>query len=81
MFGLEKQDKQEKKGFIFELERELSDPKKREEIKKRVDARVQEIKEVLRKGESKKEFERLGLILHGYTSLVQVISRFTPDKK
>lgn len=77
MFGLEGQKKQ-KKAFEFELEKELSDPKKHKELKGHVENRIQEIKRMLRDGENKKEFERLGLILHGYTSLLKVFSRFNP---
>lgn len=77
MFGLEGQ-KKEKKEFEFELEKELSDPKKHKELKTQVESRIQEIKKMLRDGENKKEFERLGLILQGYTSLLKVFSRFNP---
>lgn len=77
MFGLEGQ-KKDKKEFEFELEKELLDAKKHKELKQHVENRIQEIKKILRDGENKKEFERLGLILHGYTSLLKVFSRFNP---
>lgn len=77
MFGLEGQ-KKDKKEFEFELEKELLDAKKHKELKLHVENRIQEIKKILRDGENKKEFERLGLILHGYTSLLKVFSRFNP---
>ena len=77
MFGLEGQKKQ-KKEFEFELEKELMDPKKHKELKAHVENRIQEVKRILRDGENKKEFERFGLILHGYTSLLKVFSRFNP---
>ena len=57
------------------LEKELKDPKKRKEIKGHVEGRIQEIKKILRGGENKKDYERCGLILHGYTSLLKVMSR------
>jgi len=77
MFGLEggKKGKKDEK-FIFELERELSDPKKRADIKKRVEKRLQEIKDILREGENKVDFERFSLIMGGYSSILKVISRF-----
>jgi hypothetical protein len=78
MFGLEGHRKKKPDEFLFELEKELLDPKKHKEIKDKVESRIQEIKKILRDGENKKEFERFGLILHGYTSLLKVMSRFNP---
>lgn len=79
MFGLEGQQKKKKpEEFIFELEKELKSPTKRKEIKAKVEKRIQDIKRFLREGEKKKEFERFGLILHGYTSLLKVMSRINP---
>ena len=79
MFGLEDQKKKKKSAeFVFELEKELNDRKKYKEIQDRIEKRIQEIKAMLREGENKKEFEKFGLILHGYTSLQKVMSRFTP---
>jgi len=78
MFGLEDQRKKKPEDFVFELEKELMDPAKHKEIKAKVESRIQEVKKILRDGENKKEFERFGLILHGYTSLLKVMSRFNP---
>jgi hypothetical protein len=78
MFGLENQRKKKPEEFVFELEKELLDPKKHKAIKEKIEDRIQEIKKILRDGENKKEFERFGLILHGYTSLLKVMSRFNP---
>lgn len=77
MFGLEDQ-KKKKKGeeFVFELEQELKNPQKHKELKTKVEARIQKIKEILRSGESQEEFDQFGLLLHGYTSLLKVMSRF-----
>ena len=76
MFGLEDQKKKKAEDFIFDLEKELKSAKKHQELKKRIDGRIQRIKEVLRSGESKEEFDQFGLLLHGYTSLLKVMSRF-----
>jgi len=78
MFGLEDQRKKKPEEYVFELEKELMDPTKHKEIKDKVESCIQEIKRILRDGENKKEFERFGLILHGYTSLLKVMSRFNP---
>jgi len=78
MFGLEKQKKQKVEDFVFELEKELKMAKKHEDLKKHVEERIQAVKEVLRNGENKEEFDKFGALLHGYTSLLKVFSRFSP---
>jgi len=79
MFGLEGQKKKKStEEFVFELEKELKDAKKHKEIRQRVEARIQKIKENLRSGDMQDEFDRFGLLLHGYNSLLKVMSRFNP---
>jgi len=79
MFGLEKQKKKTKlEEFVFDLEKELKIVKKHRELKKKVEERIQSIKELLRTGENKDEFDQYGVLLHGYTSLMKVIARFKP---
>jgi Family of unknown function (DUF5398) len=76
MFGLEKQKKKKKvEPFVFDLEKELADTKKHREMKKKVEERIQRIKSFLKSGESKEEFDQLGVLLHGYTSLLKVMAR------
>jgi len=77
MFGLENQKKKKQVDeFIFDLEKDLKIGKKHKEIKQKVEDRIQQIKEVLRSGENKDEFDKFGALLHGYTSLLKVIARF-----
>lgn len=76
MFDLTDDSKKSGDDFVFELEKELTDHKKHKELKERVETRIQQIKKILRDGENQKEFDRFGLILHGYTSLLKVFSRF-----
>ncbi|MBS4164097.1 Uncharacterized protein PRO82_001413 [Candidatus Protochlamydia amoebophila] len=79
MFGLEDQKKKKtSEEFVFELEKDLKNSKKNKEIRQQVEERIQKIKEALRSGENQEEFDRFGLLLHGYTSLLKVISRFNP---
>jgi len=81
MFGLEKQKKKKQaEEFVFELEKDLKIAKKHKELKKKVEDRIQQIKEVLRSGENKDEFDKFGALLHGYTSLLKVMSRFSATK-
>lgn len=75
MFGLEKQKKQKPENFLFDLERECKDPKRRNELKERIESRIQQIKAVLKGGESKEDFDKFGVLLHGYTSVLKVIAR------
>lgn len=78
MFGLEKQKKKKNEEFIFDLEKELKVFKNYQEQKKKIEGRIQNIRDVLRKGENKEEFDKFGVLLHGYTSLLKVMSRLTP---
>jgi hypothetical protein len=78
MFGLEDQKKKKSQEFVYELEKELKSSSKHQQIKKNVEDRIQTVKEVLRSGENKAEFDQFGVLLHGYTSLLKVMSRFTP---
>lgn len=76
---MENQKKKKKNAeFVFELEKELGITKKHQEIKKRAEAKLQKLKERLRSGSEKEEFDRYGVLLHGYASLLKVISRFSP---
>lgn len=79
MFGLEGQKKKKASDeFVFELEKELKDPVKFKEIREKIERRLQTIKENLRSGEDQEEFDRFGLLLHGYHSIIKIISRSTP---
>lgn len=78
MYGLENQKKKKLGEFVFELEKELKKAKKHQELKQKIEQRVQASKDVLRGGDNKEDFDKFGVILHGYVSLLKVISRFTP---
>lgn len=79
MFGLENQKKRKKaEPFVFDLEKELKISKKHREIKSGIDGKVQKLKESLRDGENKDDYDSLGVLLYGYTSLLKVMSRFAP---
>jgi hypothetical protein len=78
MFGLEKQKKKKGEEFTFELEKELKAFNSHQDYNKKVEERIQDIRSLLRKGENKDEFDKLGVLLHGYTSLLKVMSRLSP---
>lgn len=76
MFGLEEQNQKKKAApFIFDLEKELGESKSRTVIKTKVEGAIQKIKELLRSGDEKEEFDQLGVLLQGYNSVLKVISR------
>lgn len=76
MFGLEGDKKKKKEPeFVFELEKELKDPKMKQEIRSKVEGRIQKIKGTLRSGDDQQEYDRFGLLLLGYESLLKVFSR------
>lgn len=80
MFGLEKQKKKKTEEFIFDLEADLKSIKAQQDLKKKIEERIQNVREVLRKGENKDEFDKFGVLLHGYTSFLKVMSRVSSKK-
>lgn len=78
MYGLEKKTKT---PLEFELEKELKgNPTKIKELIKTADAKVQEIKSSLRQGAQSKEFDELGVLLHGFAALQRVLNRLATKK-
>ena len=78
MFGLEgdkKGDKPNPKDFMFELESDLEDLGKLKDMQAHILDKVQKIKGMLREGDSKEEYDRIGVLLHGYTSLLKVMKK------
>lgn len=77
MFGLEKQQKGKDKNeeFVFELENELKDRNFYAKTKERMESRIKLVKDALRSGDSKGEFDKYGMLLHGYTSFLKVMAR------
>lgn len=81
MFGLEGQKTSKKPAlFQFDLEKELENSRSRREIKTKIEARLQQIKEDLRSGEQKESYDKLGILLQGYNALMKVIERVPAGK-
>jgi hypothetical protein len=79
MFGLEDDSKGKKtEDFVFDLEKELESKAKHKSIIDLVENRIQKVKEILRTGDNKDEFDKFGALLHGYTALLKVTSRVNP---
>lgn len=76
MFGLEEQKKNKKnEPFIFDLEKELSSRKGHQALLQKIEHLVQALKESLRAGDNKHDFDTLGILLHGYVALLKVAGR------
>ena len=78
MFGMEKK----RNGpHVFDLEVDIKkDPNKAQELIKTVDAKIAELKNLLRQGSGSKDFEEYGVILQGYVALQRVLKRITAKK-
>lgn len=75
MYGLEKKPNNK---FSFDLEKEINDnPKRAKEILKDVEENIHEIKNLLRKGASERDFDHLGIMLQGYASVQKVLKKAT----
>jgi hypothetical protein len=73
MFGLEKKPGEK---FAFDLEKEIKDkPSRGKEILDKVEKRIQEMKKHLREGANEKDFDQLGILLHGYAALQKVLRK------
>lgn len=76
MFGLEQNKKKKSEDdFTFDLEKNMTSLNRQREFKKSVEEKVLKIKQVLRSGENKEQFDQFGELLHGYASLLKVIGR------
>lgn len=74
MYGLEEKDKREK--FAFELEKRIkNEPEHLKELLSKAEKRIAEIKKLLREGADEKDFDRLGVLLHGYAALQKVLKK------
>jgi Family of unknown function (DUF5398) len=74
MYGLEEKERREK--FAFDLERRIKDePQHLKELLAKAEKRMAEIKKLLREGANEKDFDRLGVLLHGYAALQKVLKK------
>lgn len=74
MYGLEEKEKREK--FVFELEKRIkNEPQHLKDLLAKAEKRIAEIKKLLREGANEKDFDRLGVLLHGYAALQKVLKK------
>lgn len=78
MYGLEKKGRA---LFEFDLEKDLkTHPSKAKDLLKAVENRIQEIKNTLRQGTGSEDFDKLGILLHGYAALQKVLTKVANKK-
>lgn len=81
MFGMEKKDTNDSQKFLFDLEKDIESEEKRKELAKRIEMRIIKIKEILRTGSKKEDFDYLGILLNGYHALAIVLGRACQEPK
>lgn len=73
MFGLEKSPREK---FDFDLEVDIKEnPKKANDLVKKIESNINNIKQALKKGGADEELKKLGYLLQGYSALLKVITR------
>jgi len=78
MYGLEKKPKG---PFEFDLEKDLKeDPAKAKQMLKVIEEKIQEIKGILRQGAESEDFDKYGILLHGYAALQKVLTKVISKK-
>jgi hypothetical protein len=78
MYGLEKKPKG---PFEFDLEKDLKeDPAKAKQMLKVIEEKIQEIKGILRQGAESEDFDKYGILLHGYAALQKVLTKVINKK-
>ncbi len=84
MFGLES-GKGKKKPKIeehfFDLELNLMNPEKMREYVKKVEERIQRVKNLMRSGENKEVYDRYNILLQAYNGILKVFSRIKHKKQ
>ena len=74
MFGL-KDGKGGDEEAAFDLEMELKSPQRVKELRDEIQQRMLKIKSMLRDGQGPQDYNRFGILLHGYASLLKVVGR------
>ncbi len=76
MYGMKKDQGSKREKFQFDLEIEMKEqPSKAKKLIGDAADRMHEIKTALRSGVDEKDFDTLGILLHGYTALQKVLKK------
>jgi hypothetical protein len=82
MFGLEDQKKKKKaEEFVFDFEKDLTDPAKQKEYREKVEGKIQLLNEILRGGEETGRYKTYSILLQGYDALLKVMNRVIQKPK
>jgi hypothetical protein len=73
--GSEKEGPKKPSDFLFDIEEEIKkDPKKLEELNKKVSEKLQEYKKVLNAGIKPEEASTLKDLIEGYTAMAKILA-------
>lgn len=73
MYGLEKEPQSK---FVFDLEKQIkSNTNHAKLLIDQAEQKIHDIKKILREGTSENDFDKLGILLHGYTALQKVLKK------
>ena len=75
MFGMEKQKKSNSGKMEFDLEKESKDPQKLRAMRERVETRTQQLKQDMRAGTTRQQFDTTKVLLEGYVAASKVLDR------
>jgi hypothetical protein len=76
MFGMEQEKRRKGRDqYSFDLENELKEPGKLRAYKEHIQEQMNQLKSMLRKGEDKKSFDRMQVLLQGYLACQKVLQR------
>lgn len=79
MYGL---DKKGKGPVQFDLEVDLrNDPVKAKKLMKEIEAKIFDLKNLLRQGAETEDFDEYGILLHGYAALQRILTKIQTKKK
>lgn len=81
MFGFNKKgkEKESKPFFEFPLEKDIQDSDKLEAMMESAEKQISILKKAIQEGAKPEEYEKLGILLHGYSALLKVFNK-TPKK-
>ena len=75
MFGMESGKQKKVTDFLFDLETDIKDPGKLRAMKEQIEARIAQLKGMLRSGAEQKDFDKVQTLLHGYLAVQKVMQR------
>ncbi len=77
MFGFNKKGKEQeaKPFFEFPLEKDIQNPDKLKEMMEATEQQILVLKKAIQEGAKPEEYEKLGILLHGYSALLKIFNK------